>query len=198
MTSSMPHVTHAAIGRLALATGILVLLSGLAPARAQPPGPGPGGFGPPAAFAGPGSPGSGGFGRQGGPGGPDGPGGPGRPFLDGRRLADYLGLSDEQRASARQIFEAQRDKVRPLMDEQRALREQLDGLLDDPGATDAALGQLVKQLHANRQALATAHQELESQLASILDEGQKAKLKELHDVMSGLGLGPGHRTRGPR
>ncbi|HEV8631906.1 MAG TPA: Spy/CpxP family protein refolding chaperone [Thermoanaerobaculia bacterium] len=168
----------------------LILSAGLVAAHAQPP-VGGGHGGPP------------GFGR--GPGGgerdgrgPDGPGS--RGLMDPRRLADYLQLTDEQRASARQLFEAQRDKVRPLMERQRDLRDQLDEMLDDPDASDAALGNLVKQLHANRRTLEAAHLELEGKLVAMLDAEQKAKFEQLKSVMDGMGFGPGHRhgRRGSR
>ena len=142
------------------------------------------------ADAGPGGP---------GPGGPPGFGGPGHGgrAIDPRRLADYLDLTDEQRAAARQLFEQQRDKVRPIFEQQRSLREQLETTLDDPAATDAALGQLVKQLHANRQSMKTAKQELRSQLKSLLDADQQAKLDRLETVMEEL-RASGRRHRGPR
>lgn len=173
--------------RIALAAAAL-MTAGVAVTLAQPPPDDPMGFDDleaPALYAdaGPGGPGPGGP-RGFGPPGHRGPGGPG--VIDPRRLADYLDLTDEQRASARQLFEAQRDKVRPLFEQQRGLREQLETTLDDPAASDAALGQLVKQLHANRQAMKTARQELRAQLTTLLDPAQKAKLDQLETVMQGL------------
>lgn len=177
-------------GRIALAATVLVAATGVAAALPQPPG-GPGPFDQrlaPAAFA------DGVAARLGGP----LPGGPhGRHGLDPRRVADYLQLTEEQRASARQLFEGQRERVRPLLEQQRALREQLETALDDPAAGDAALGQLVKQLHANRQALEAVRDEAKASFAAILDEGQKAKLQQLESVIDRLGLskrrGPGRR-----
>jgi Spy/CpxP family protein refolding chaperone len=175
--------------RIALAAAAL-MTAGVAVTLAQPP-PDPMGFDDleaPALYAdaGPGGPGPGGP-RGFGPPGHRGPGGPGgHGVIDPRRLAHYLDLTDEQRASARQLFEQQRDKVRPLFEQQRGLREQLETTLDDPAASDAALGQLVKQLHANRQAMKTARQELRAQLTTLLDTTQKAKLDQLETVMQGL------------
>ncbi len=182
--------------RIALAAAAL-MTAGVAVTLAQPP-PDPMGFDDfeaPALYAdaGPGGPGRGGppgF----GPPGHRGPGGPG--VIDPRRLADYLDLTDEQRAAARQLFEQQRDKVRPLFEQQRGLREQLETTLDDPAASDGALGQLVKQLHANKQAMRTARKELRAQLTTLLDPTQKAKLDRLESVMEELrASGPRHRGR---
>ena len=179
--------------RIALAAAAL-MTAGVAVTLAQPPPPDPMGFDDfeaPALYAdaGPGSP---------GPGGARGYGPPGRRpgVIDPRRLADYLDLTDEQRTAARQLFEQQRGKVRPIFEQQRGLREQLETTLDDPTASDAALGQLVKQLHANRQAMKTARKELRAQLTTLLDPTQKAKLDRLESVMEELrASGPRHRGR---
>ena len=166
--------------RIALAAAAL-MTAGVAVTLAQPPADPMelGGFEHAALFADAG---------PGGPGGPPGFGGPGHrgPAHDPRRLADYLDHTDEQRAAARQLFERQRDQVRPIFEQQRGLREQLETTLDDPAATDAALGQLVKQLHANRQAMQAARKELRAQLTALLDPAQKAKLDQLEAVMQEL------------
>ena len=180
--------------RIALAAAAL-MAAGVAVTLAQPP-PDPMGFDELEASAlyadaGPGGPGSGGA-RGFGPSGHRRPG-----VIDPRRLADYLDLTEEQRASARQLFEQQRDKVRPIFEQQRGLREQLETTLDDPAASDAALGQLVKQLHANKQAMKTAKQELRAQLTALLEPTQKAKLDRLETVMGEL-RASGRRRGGPR
>jgi Spy/CpxP family protein refolding chaperone len=159
------------IGALAITAGAAVAFAQI-PAGFDPGGPDAAGG--PGAFAGPG-----------GPGGPHGP-------IDPRRLADYLQLTDAQRASARELFEAQRAKVRPLFEQQRALREQLDATLDDAAASDAAIGQIVKQLRANREAIEAAHEEAKASFAALLDDAQKAKLAQLESVMDGLGFGKRH------
>jgi len=183
--------------RIALAVAALALSAGVAASLAQSP-PDPldlGAVDDPTFYADAG---------PGGPGGPDegyGPGGrrfgPGRRgpgFGEPRRLAAYLELTDAQRASARQLFEQQRDKVRPILEHQRDLREQLETTLDDPAASDAALGQLVKQLHANRQAMKGARQDLRARLTALLDPAQKAKLDRLESMMLAMrAAGPRHR-----
>ena len=116
--------------------------------------------------------------------GPRRAGGPG--FVGPRRLADYLELTDPQRESARKIFEAQRGKLRPLFEQQRELRGDLVDLLDDANASDAAIGQLVKQLRANRQTLKAARQDTHDQLSGLLDADQKAKLEQLPSVREGF------------
>lgn len=177
--------------RITLAAAAIALAVGVAAGVAQPPPPDDdewAGLEPPSLYA------ADGPGAFAGPGGP-GPGrarfasfrGPGRPgVFAGRRLADYLDLTDSQREGARKLFEAQRDKVRPIYEQQRELRGRLDDMLDDANASDASIGQLVKQLRANRQSLKTARQGLHDQLAGLLDANQKAKLEQLRSVMEGF------------
>jgi len=121
----------------------------------------------------------------------DGAGGPGfaghrgpgrRGLLGARRLADYLDMSEQQREDARKLVATRRDQVRPLWEERRALRERLKGMLGDPGASDVAVGQLVKQMHANREALVAARKTTQGQLAALLDDAQRAKLEQLRSL----------------
>jgi Spy/CpxP family protein refolding chaperone len=109
-----------------------------------------------------------------------------RRLADGRTIAAYLHLSDDQRRQARSIRSARRDEIRPLIEKQRDLRTQLDTMLDDPQADAAALGRLVQQLHAGRQRLRAARDETRSKLAALLDADQKAKLDRLESVVDGL------------
>ena len=187
--------------RIALAAAAIALAVGVAAGIAQPPPPDAddwAGLEPPSLYAadGPGS-----FAGAGGS-GPRGARfaafrGPSRPgVFAGRRLAGYLDLTDSQRDSARKLFEAQRDKVRPIYEQQRELRGRLDDMLDDANASDASIGQLVKQLRANRQSLKTARQGLHDQLAGLLDANQKAKLEQLRSVMEGFRDGARRHRRG--
>jgi len=109
-----------------------------------------------------------------------------RRLADGRRIAAYLHLSDEQRRQARDILVSRRDAVRPLAERQRDLRSQLDVMLDDPQADAAALGRLVQQLHAGRQQLRAARDETRGKLSTLLDADQKAKFDQLQSVLDGL------------
>ena len=179
--------------RITLAAAAIALAVGVAAGVAQPPPDGGDDWGlEPASFFGP-DDGAGGFAGPGGPSGPRprfaafrGPRPGARGVIAGRRLADYLDLTDAQRESARKLFEAQRGKLRPLFEQQRELRGDLDDLLDDANASDAAIGQVVKQLRTNRQTMKAARQDLHDQLAGLLDANQKAKLEQLRSVMEGL------------
>jgi Spy/CpxP family protein refolding chaperone len=110
-------------------------------------------------------------------------------LVDPRQLADYLQLDDAQRQQAREILATQRDTMRPLMEQGRSLREHLAQLLDDPQADSAALGNLVQQLHANRQQIEGARKGLDSKLSAILNPAQREKLTRLRTVMEDLRRG---------
>lgn len=178
------------VKRIALAAAATALVLGVAAGVAQPPPPDGGDWGlEPASFFGPDDGGVTGPGGSAGPRfaafrGPRRTGGPG--FVGPRRLADYLELTESQRESARKVLEAQRGKLRPLFEQQRELRGDLDNLLDDANASEAAIGQVVKQLRANRQTMKAAREDMRNQLSGLLDANQKAKLDQLRSVMEGL------------
>jgi len=178
------------VKRYLLAAAAATLTAGLALARppSEAPDLGPAGSPDDAAFAA--DAGGGSFGaRSGMPGRLR----RGRFGIDPRRMAEYLQLTDSQRASAKQLFEKQRDAVRPIFEQQRTLREQLDSMLDDANASDASLGQLVKQIRANRRSLESARDQGKASFEALLDANQKAKLEQLESVMEGLGFDKSRR-----
>ena len=48
-----------------------------------------------------------------------------------KKLAEELKLTDEQQAKSRQMRKAAREKIKPLLDEMRAIREKLDAIRKD-------------------------------------------------------------------
>ena len=117
----------------------------------------------------------------------------GRFGIDPRRMAEYLQLTDAQKSSARTLFQKQRETVRPIFEQQRNLREQLESMLDDANASDASLGEIVKQIHANRRSLESAREQGKASFEALLDANQKAKLEQLESVMQGLGFDKSRR-----
>ena len=141
--------------------------------------------------------------RQGGPGGPGvGPGGPGGPPFE--MIAEHLGLSDEQKAQARAIFEKQMAATKPLMkaagDAAAAFEKALE--TDTPDA--AAIGQAAIAMRNARRDVQTAHQAGFAEIKAILTPEQLAKVeameKQRGDHRPGFGPGgPGGQRhwRGP-
>lgn len=151
----------------------LVLLLAAAPlALAQGPG-GPGGGHGPGPGAGPG-PDHGGFG------------------VPLNRLAAYLRLSDEQIAEAQEIFTAAREAAAPIRETQKALHEELRALLDGENPDPTAVGEVVLDLHANRQELRTLRQAAFADFEALLTAEQLEKLERLKEMRNHFG----HRRGG--
>ncbi len=101
------------------------------------------------------------------------------------RMAAKLGLSDEQKTQVQALKLNSRNDIKPLRDEQRALRKEIRQL--DPNATDYA-AKLADA--ANRQAELTrqmivAKGTKRQEMASILTPEQLAKHKEMRASRKG-------------
>lgn len=168
------------------------------PAVAQPPGPPGGGF----------DGGPGGFGgeRGNGPGmrGPDGHGpsnhgpsnhGPGG-FLS-RRVAEYLELTDEQIAAAKQIKEDLRAEIEPLHEQAQTQHQALRDLLDTDNPDAATVGQLVIDSHATREQVRAAGDNAKAAFVALLTPEQLELWENLKNVRDSFGPGRGHFRGGP-
>jgi Spy/CpxP family protein refolding chaperone len=177
------HVT------LTLALAALVLVPALALA-----GPGPSG------------PGRSGAGRDGGLGLGEGVFGPG-PFAAGaagegpggglpplHRLAFFLDLTADQVTQAQAIFDAAQAEIEPLREAQRPLFEQLRAALDAAEPDPAAVGALVIDLHANRQAIHAVLEGALDEFEAILTPEQLERFEVLRDARRAFG--PRHRRHG--
>ncbi|MEM7582983.1 MAG: Spy/CpxP family protein refolding chaperone [Acidobacteriota bacterium] len=106
----------------------------------------------------------------------------------------YLELTEEQIDAAQAIREQTRDSIEPIRDEMRALRGQLKANFEsgDPDATE--VGQLMIDIHAQRQQLRTLREDAEGQFAALLTAEQLEKwenFKELRRGRGGRRAGPG-------
>jgi protein CpxP len=106
--------------------------------------------------------------------GPGGPGGPGGPHHAGM-LAEKLNLTAEQKASWDAIESATRTAVQPLMEQRRALHDQIESALDAATPDVAAIGTLMVQSHALDKQLKAAHEATHSKLSALLTAEQKAQ-----------------------
>lgn len=89
------------------------------------------------------------------------------------KLADFLALSSEQRASGKQIFERARASSEPLVSELRAKREALEVAIDagDP----VVVGNLVLEIAGLREQLKTQRLATRGELEALLTAEQKAR-----------------------
>jgi Spy/CpxP family protein refolding chaperone len=112
----------------------------------------------------------------------------------GERLADYLGLNEDQRAQWRDMVAKHREEMKPLREEGQKLRERVREAVD-ANAPDAEVGAAVKALHAYGEKMRAANKAFESQLESVLTEAQKQKYDAFKAARSvrrgGQGEGPG-------
>jgi Spy/CpxP family protein refolding chaperone len=165
----------------------LVLL--LAPALALAAGPGRAGLGRDGGLPlgegvfGPDFFGAGAEGEAGGP----------PPF---RRLAFFLDLTEAQVSQAQAIFEAARAEAQPLREQRRTLLEQLRAALDAAEPDPAAVGALVIDLDANRQALRAVHEGALDDFEAILTPEQLERFEVLREARRVFGR-HGRHGRGP-
>ena len=143
--------------KIPILTLTALLLAGLAPLAAQPPGHGGAGA------------------RHGG--------GPGPDPLDPGFLARYLELTDSQKEEAKALFEAHREAIRPIHEEMKALGEELRALLDSDSPDATAVGEAVLALQALRERAATAREGVVDDLRGILTTSQQVKLDHLLEIL---------------
>ena len=105
------------------------------------------------------------------------------------RMAEYLELSDQQQASARELFADLREKTRPLREEQRATREQLRTALDAPNPDPTAIGRLVLSIHAKGEEMRAARKQADASFAALLTPEQRQKFDALKDGREVFGRG---------
>ena len=132
-------------------------------------------------------------GREFGPGGPGKPGGPGF----GPRLAEELGLSDDQKAQLEALRGKQRETLRPLMESARQAHEAFQTALDADNPDAAAVGQAALAMKAAEKKLRAAHDAAFEEMKAILTPEQAAKLEQARAQPKGPGPG-GNGRRGPR
>ncbi len=159
------------VTKLISATLVLTALALVTGAQAQPVGRP---AGPP-----PGGPGAG------GPGGPGGRAG-------GEALANYLGLTDAQKAAARALREELHATVEPLAESERAIRESIHQALESGSRDAAAIGNLMLQAHDVRGQIKAAHDTFDAAFEALLTADQKTKFACFKSVREALpGGGPG-------
>ena len=96
-----------------------------------------------------------------------------------QKMAQKLNLTEEQQASAKQLFQDLKAKVAPLHQAQQALHTQLKSALAAPNPDAATVGQVVIQMHQNRAQLKPVMQAFHQQLEALLTPDQLAKFKQM-------------------
>jgi Spy/CpxP family protein refolding chaperone len=135
------------------------------------------------------------------PEGPEGTGagsrGPkGRPAL-GARTAEYLGLSEQQKASFREMQRQHRTEMEPLWAEGRELRRKLREATEAPSPDATAVGEAMLALRAHHEKVKAQRGAFEQKLVAQLTPEQKQKWEALRAARE-LGRGGRHARRAGR
>jgi Spy/CpxP family protein refolding chaperone len=114
-------------------------------------------------------------------------------------LADYLGLTDQQKTEWRTLHQQQREQMKPMREEGRALRQKLNETLNAASPDPKAVGEATLALEAHHKKMQAEHQAFRQKLEATLDPAQKEKLKAFEAARGwdkGRGMGRGWRGHG--
>ena len=108
---------------------------------------------------------------------PGGPGRPGRGEARFERMAEYLGLSEEQQATWKSLHEQEKTEMEPLMQQGRELHQRLRAAMDAQNPDPAAVGAATLALKQHREKVKAAHEAFGERLKGVLSDEQKAKFE---------------------
>lgn len=112
-------------------------------------------------------------------------------------IAEYLGLTDQQKASWRALEGKHREQLQPLRDEGRELRLKLRTALEAETPDAAAVGEATLALKAHREKAREQRKAFEQELRALLSPEQQQKLDAMKAARRSLGRGRGHRGDRP-
>jgi Spy/CpxP family protein refolding chaperone len=115
----------------------------------------------------------------------------------GDSIADYLGLTEEQRASWRALRDEQREQMKPLRSEGRELQRRLRETIEVQPADAAAVGQATLAVKTHRQRVQAQREAFEQQLRSLLSPEQQQKLGAMKAARRALEQGRERRGKRP-
>jgi Spy/CpxP family protein refolding chaperone len=113
----------------------------------------------------------------------------------GQRLADYLGLSDEQRATWKSLQEQHKTEMAPLMQEGRDLRDRLNTATNAANPDPNAVGQATLAMKQHREKIKASQEAFETRLTATLTDDQRTKFDAFKAANHG-GRGRGFRGHG--
>ena len=114
----------------------------------------------------------------------------------GAALAEYLGLTEQQKTAWRALQEERREAMKPVVEEGSALRQRLREALQAPTPDPTAVGEAALALEAHRQKTRAQHEAFQTKLEGLLDPAQKEKLKAFEAARRTLGAGRDGRRGG--
>ena len=99
----------------------------------------------------------------------------------GRHGGDFraLNLTDDQKAQLKSMREQQREAMKPVFEQQRALREQIRAALESAKPDATRIGQLEIQSHQLRLQMKAEHEKAMAAFANVLTPEQKAQWEKM-------------------
>jgi Spy/CpxP family protein refolding chaperone len=115
----------------------------------------------------------------------------------GAALAEYLGLTDQQKAEWRTLHEQRREQMKPMMEEGRSLRKKLREAIEASSPDPRTVGEATLALEAHHKKVQAEREAFRQKLEAALDPAQKEKLKAFEAARGwGRGMGRGFGARG--
>lgn len=97
------------------------------------------------------------------------------------RIANELGLSDEQKAQAKQILEDSKNRIQPLMEKMKESRQQSKDLGKDGNFDEAKVSELAANQAETMRQLFIEKEKTKAQLFAIMTPEQREKAGQMQD-----------------
>jgi len=92
-------------------------------------------------------------------------------------LAEYLGLTDQQKTEWRTLHQQQREQMKPMMEQGRTLRQKLHDAVNAASPDPKAVGEATLALQAHHEQVQAQREAFRQKIEATLDPAQKEKLK---------------------
>jgi periplasmic protein CpxP/Spy len=103
-----------------------------------------------------------------------------RGFMGGMELPlRQLNLTDDQKAQVKQIFQAERPAMKPLMQQEHAAHTQMIQLITSGTFEQAKVAEIAKTESQTHMLMEIEHAKIASQIYQLLSSDQKAKVAEI-------------------
>jgi Spy/CpxP family protein refolding chaperone len=112
------------------------------------------------------------------------------------RIAEYLGLTPEQREQWKAMHEQHRKETEPLRAEGRTLHEKLRAALEAEKADPTTVGKAALAVKDHRDKMQASREAFRARLRASLSPEQALKL-DAFEAARGFGRGEGHPRGGP-
>jgi len=91
------------------------------------------------------------------------------------KMTEYLGLTDAQQAQAKQIFQAEKPTVKPLMQQLHQSEQQMQQLITSGNFDEAKAREIASQESQTRTELEVQRAKVHAQIFNLLTADQKTK-----------------------